>query len=123
MVRQWGLEGQVPEEAKEQIAQTVARREANCRARRDMTVAQPMAEWQQLGVRLKNGGALPTDVPDASLISGATRSFLVYPNYNALLDYNCSQSYAISVGLLADRIGKPSSKAKTTKATGKHARA
>jgi membrane-bound lytic murein transglycosylase B len=119
----WGLEVQVPEEAKKQIAQTVARREANCRARRDMTVAQPMAEWQQLGVRLKNGGALPTDVPDASLISGATRSFLVYPNYNALLDYNCSQSYAISVGLLADRIGKPSSKAKTTKATGKHARA
>jgi peptidoglycan lytic transglycosylase B len=118
--QKWGLEVQVPEEAKEQIAQTVARRQANCRARRDMTVAQPMAEWQQLGVRLKNGGALPTDVPDASLISGATRSFLVYPNYNALLDYNCSQSYAISVGLLADRLAKPSApthRAKSKKST------
>jgi membrane-bound lytic murein transglycosylase B len=114
--QKWGLEVQVPEEAKEQIAQTVARRQANCRARRDMTVAQPMAEWQQLGVRLKNGGALPTDVPDASLISGATRSFLVYPNYNALLDYNCSQSYAISVGLLADRLAKPPAPAHRAKA-------
>jgi membrane-bound lytic murein transglycosylase B len=117
--QKWGLEVQVPEEAKEQITQTVARRQANCRARRDMTVAQPMAEWQQLGVRLKNGATLPTDVPDASLISGATRSFLVYPNYNALLDYNCSQSYAISVGLLADRLTKPSApthRAKSKKA-------
>ena len=113
--QKWGLEVQVPEEAKEQIAQTVARRQANCRARRDMTVAQPMADWQQLGVRLKNGGALPSDVPDASLISGATRSFLVYPNYNALLDYNCSQSYAISVGLLADRLAKPSAPTHRTK--------
>ena len=84
--QKWGLELQVPEEAKEQIAQTVARREANCRARRDTTVAQPMADWQQLGVRLKNGGALPTDVPDASLISGATRLVpLSTSNYNALL--------------------------------------
>jgi membrane-bound lytic murein transglycosylase B len=122
--QKWGLEVHVPEEAKEQIAQTVARRQANCRARRDMTVAQPMAEWQQLGVRLKNGGALPTDVPDASLVSGATRSFLVYPNYNALLDYNCSQSYAISVGLLADRLTKPSApthRAKSKKATSQSA--
>jgi membrane-bound lytic murein transglycosylase B len=121
--QKWGLEVQVPEEAKAQIAQ-VARRQANCRARRDMTVAQPMAEWQQLGVRLKNGGTLPTDVPDASLVSGATRSFLVYPNYNALLDYNCSQSYAISVGLLADRLAKPSApphRAKSKKATSQSA--
>jgi peptidoglycan lytic transglycosylase B len=99
--QKWGLEVQVPEEAKEQIAQNVA---------------QPMTEWQQLGVRLKNGGALPTDVPDASLVSGATRSFLVYPNYNALLDYNCSQSYAVSVGLLADRLTKPPAPAHRAKA-------
>src|SRR4029450_3371793 len=100
------------------------RRQANCGARRDRTVPQPMSEWQQLGVRLKNGGVLPTDGPDASLISGATRSFLVYPNYNALLDYNCSQSYAISVGLLADRLAKPSApthRAKSKKAASQSA--
>ena len=30
-----------------------------CRARRDMTVALPLARWQELGVRLPGGGALP----------------------------------------------------------------
>jgi membrane-bound lytic murein transglycosylase B len=122
--QKWGLEVQIPDEAKEQIAQTIARRQASCRARRDMTVAQPMAEWQQLGIRLKNGGPLPADVPDASLVSGPTRSFLVYPNYNALLDYNCSQSYAVSVGLLADRLTKaapPAHRAKAKKPTSQSA--
>ena len=30
--------------------------------------------------------------------------FLVYANYEALLDYNCAHTYALSVALLADRI-------------------
>ena len=43
-------------------------------------------------------------MPEAALVSGDTRAFLVYHNYDALLDYNCSHAYAISVALLADRI-------------------
>ena len=35
---------------------------------------------------------------------GQTRYFLVYRNYEAILDYNCSNAYAVSVGLLADKI-------------------
>ena len=35
---------------------------------------------------------------------GEKRHFLVYRNYEALLAYNCSHSYAITVGLLADKI-------------------
>jgi membrane-bound lytic murein transglycosylase B len=31
-------------------------------------------------------------------------SFLVYPNYETILDYNCAQLYALSVGMLADRL-------------------
>ena len=73
-----------------------------------MTVAMPVAEWQQLGVRLPGGSALPGDSPDASLVSGTTRHFLVYHNYDALLAYNCSHSYAVSVGLLAGQISAPS---------------
>ena len=68
----------------------------------------PVAEWQQLGVRLPGGAALPGDVPDASLVSGTTRHFLVYHNYDALLAYNCSHSYAVSVGLLAGQISAES---------------
>ena len=30
--------------------------------------------------------------------------FLVYPNYKNILYYNCSSYYAISIGLLSDKI-------------------
>ena len=69
-----------------------------------MTVALPMARWQELGVRLTNGAALPKTELTASLVSGSSRHFLVYDNYDALLEYNCSHSYAIVVALLSDRI-------------------
>jgi membrane-bound lytic murein transglycosylase B len=32
------------------------------------------------------------------------RAYLLTSNYRAILDYNCSNFYALSVGLLADRI-------------------
>ena len=38
------------------------------------------------------------------LVSGTARHFLVYSNYDALLEYNCAHSYAISVALLGDAI-------------------
>jgi membrane-bound lytic murein transglycosylase B len=113
----WGREVHVSQESAQEITKSVARQEATCRAKRDLTVALPMAEWQQAGVRLTDGADLPTSTSEASLMAaGSTRSFLVNSNYNALLDYNCSHSYAISVGLLADRLGKSASKAKTQKA-------
>ena len=34
---------------------------------------------------------------------GVKRHFLVYPNYQALLEYNCVNAYGLSVGLLGDR--------------------
>jgi membrane-bound lytic murein transglycosylase B len=101
----WGREVRVPRAAERTIAARVARRDGSCKATRDMTVVQPVAKWRALGVRTIGGGALPASTPDAALVSGATRHFLVYRNYDAILDYNCAHSYALSVGLLADRIG------------------
>ena len=100
----WGREVHLAKDAASRIAAQVAHRAGTCRATRDMTVALPIREWKTLGVRLPNGGALSAADPDASLVSGATRHFLVSPNYDALLEYNCSHSYAISAGLLADQI-------------------
>ena len=40
----------------------------------------------------------------SSLVSGVTRHFLVYHNYDALLEYNCANSYAISVALLGNAV-------------------
>ena len=107
----WGREVKVSPGTARKIAAAVARRGGTCQATRDMTVVHPAKGWQTLGVRLTNGAALPNNMPDAALVSGATKHFLVYANYDALLQYNCAHSYAVSVGMLADRIGSGSSPA------------
>jgi membrane-bound lytic murein transglycosylase B len=104
----WGRPVKVSSEAAGKIAADVAHRTGTCQATRDMTVMLPVKAWRQLGVRLPNGAPLPATTPDAALVSGAAKHFLVYANYDALLEYNCAHSYAISVGLLADRIGSGS---------------
>jgi membrane-bound lytic murein transglycosylase B len=42
----------------------------------------------------------------AGLVDVGERQFLVYPNYDAILAYNCAHYYALSVALLADAINK-----------------
>jgi len=101
----WGREVVLSAAARRTIASDVARREGTCRATRDMTVPLPMQKWRALGVKLPGGKRLPGGDATASLVSGAARHFLVSTNYDALLDYNCAHSYAISVALLGDAIG------------------
>jgi membrane-bound lytic murein transglycosylase B len=100
----WGREVKVSPEAAQRITNDVEMKNGSCQARRAMTVPLPMARWNELGVRLPNDRALPKSELSASLVSGRDRHFLVYPNYDALLEYNCAHSYALAVGLLADRL-------------------
>ena len=100
----WGREVTVDAEARRRIANEVERRNGSCQAARDMTVALPAARWRELGVRTANGARLPENTPDGALVTGDSRSFLVFHNYDALLNYNCAHSYAIGVGLLADGV-------------------
>jgi membrane-bound lytic murein transglycosylase B len=100
----WGREVTASPAAARRIAAAVARRDGRCQALRDMTVALPLERWQELGVRLPGGHPLPKDDIKASLVSGATRRFLVYRNYDAILEYNCANAYALGVALLAERI-------------------
>jgi lytic murein transglycosylase len=64
-------------------------------------------EWRALGI-VPTGRSLP-DGELASLIEpdgpGAT-AYLLSTNYRAILDYNCSNFYALSVGLLGDAIAR-----------------
>lgn len=63
-------------------------------------------EWRRLGVI--PFGAIPDDTP-ASLIEpdGAGQTaYLTTQNYRAILDYNCSNFYALTIGLLANAIGR-----------------
>lgn len=67
----------------------------------------PLAEWAALGVRRADGAALPVAEMDARLLlpMGHTGpAFLVYDNFDVLLGWNRSVSFAITVGHLADRI-------------------
>ena len=79
-------------------------RSGGCRAVRELSTARSLDTWRELGVTLTTGKALPKADLTASLVRGQKRHFLVYRNYEAILSYNCSNSYAVSVGLLSDRI-------------------
>ena len=102
--RTWGREIMVPPAAEKAVAAVPLRTEG-CRARRAMTVEQPLSAWRKLGLRTIASQPLPgAPTMMASLIRDDSRAFLVYGNYEALLDYNCAHSYALSVALLADRL-------------------
>jgi lytic murein transglycosylase len=66
-----------------------------------------MREWRALGVT-PIGRSIP-DGEQASLIEPDgpyATAYLLTTNYRAILDYNCSNFYAISVGVLADAIAR-----------------
>jgi membrane-bound lytic murein transglycosylase B len=99
----WGREVKVPARLRAQVA-AIPRRETGCRAERIMTDPRPVSAWRKLGFRAMNGAALPSSSLQASLVQAGQRTFLLYPNYGAILDYNCAHTYALSVALLADRL-------------------
>ena len=67
-----------------------------------------VGEWRRLGVQ-PVGNPVPADSEMASLLEpdgpNAT-GYLLTTNYRAILDYNCSNFYALSVGLLADAVAE-----------------
>ena len=65
-----------------------------------------IAEWRALGVR-PIGYPVPADKEMASLLEPdgpGNTAYLLTTNYRSILDYNCSNFYALSVGLLADAV-------------------
>jgi membrane-bound lytic murein transglycosylase B len=100
----WGREVRLPPGGFESLAQTVGRRTEGCRAEREMTIPLPLAKWQALGVRTAAARALPRADLVASLMHTGRQAFLVYGNYQTLLEYNCAHSYALAVALLSERV-------------------
>ena len=99
----WGREVKVSADAARAIA-TIPKRTDGCYAQRNMTERRPLAQWQKLGVRRVDGGPLPQANVQAGLVDVGERTFLVYPNYDVIIAYNCAHYYALTVGLLADRL-------------------
>jgi lytic murein transglycosylase len=67
-----------------------------------------IAEWRALGVQMV-GNPVPADGELATLIEpdGQGRTaYLLTTNFRSILDYNCSNFYALSVGMLGDAIAE-----------------
>jgi membrane-bound lytic murein transglycosylase B len=71
------------------------------------TQRKPVADWRMLGVTLADGRPLPAWPGETAILVPAGHrgpAFLVSENYRALLDYNNAISYALSLGLFAERL-------------------
>jgi len=67
----------------------------------------PLSHFQQLGVQQTNSQSLPTYDIQAELFLPAGYqgpAFLLYPNFNVIMTWNLSKSYALSVGTLANEL-------------------
>jgi membrane-bound lytic murein transglycosylase B len=100
----WGREVKVPVSIADAIAEAAPLQTTGCLAERQMSVPLAVREWRKLGVRTLTGAKLPAADVQASLVAAGSRRFLVYPNYQALLAYNCVHAYGLSVALLSDRV-------------------
>jgi lytic murein transglycosylase len=102
----WGVSAIVPDHLNRfaLVGSLTAPSCARVHARRSRWLT--VREWRQLGVVPQ--GSIGDDVL-ASLIEpdgpGKT-AFLLTGNYRVILEYNCSNYYALSVGLLADQIAR-----------------
>ncbi|MDP2375174.1 lytic murein transglycosylase [Reyranella sp.] len=73
----------------------------------DSTVEKPVKAWAAMGVKKAGGGALPaSDEPASILLPAGFRgpAFIIYPNFKAVMNWNRSTLYALSVGILARQI-------------------
>jgi membrane-bound lytic murein transglycosylase B len=101
----WGREVRVSAAARERITAAVPMRTEGCYAIRNMTERRDLEDWTGFGIVRIDGGPLPqADVEGSLVTTGDQRTFLVYRNYEAILGYNCAHYYALSVGMLADRL-------------------
>lgn len=104
----WGRQVTLPDNGKallQQVEQVTP--EKGCRALRAHSEKLSLAQWNELGIRRLNTHELPAvdvkatlTVPDG--VSGD--AFLTYGNFRTILRYNCANSYAITVGLLSDKL-------------------
>ena len=91
--QRWGREVSIPSSFDYQLA--------------TLSVKKTVNEWRALGVKTANGQSLPKSTMSASLIlpmGYQGPAFLAYQNFRAILRWNHSILYALSVGHLSDRL-------------------
>lgn len=72
-------------------------------------IKKPLSYWASLGVKKLDGGALPPENMMASIVAPdgvGGEAYIVYNNYQTIMDWNRSTYFATSVGLLADQLAR-----------------
>lgn len=72
-------------------------------------IKKPMSFWRAQGVKQYGGAPLPSDNITASIVAPdgiGGEAYIVYNNYQTIMDWNRSTYFATSVGLLADAIAR-----------------
>lgn len=89
----WGREVRLPERFDWELARP--------------NLTKPVNAWSAMGVRQANGSPLPrSELPGAILLPQGHKgpAFLVYRNFNLIMNWNRSLNYALAVGHLSDRL-------------------
>lgn len=72
-------------------------------------IRKPLSYWASLGVKKYGGGNLPQENMSASIVAPdglGGEAYIVYNNYQTIMDWNRSTYFATSVGLLADQLAQ-----------------
>jgi len=89
----WGREVMLPENFDYSVAR--------------LDIKRPLREWSALGVRQADGKPLPKAAMSGAILLPQGHqgpAFLVYRNFEVIMQWNRSINYALSVGHLADRL-------------------
>jgi membrane-bound lytic murein transglycosylase B len=100
----WGVQASVPAGFNWNAVRSRANAPTCGRVHERHSAWKTVGEWRALGVEprvhLDDGVMASLFQPDGP----GTRAWLLTANYRVILEYNCSNYYAMSVGLLADEI-------------------
>ena len=102
----WGMQVAVPASFERWRVRNLIRPETCVRPMERHSRWITIGEWRKLGL-LPTNRAWPADDVLATLVEPdgpGLPAYLTFGNYRALLAYNCSNFYALSVGLLADAL-------------------
>ncbi len=105
----WGREVIPPENIKELEKELFIKREKGCLAIKKLSKKIPLSKFREMNFQKLNGQKVDDLGIDSYLVrmgreENDFRYFIVYNNYLNILSYTCSNYYALSVGLLSDKI-------------------
>ena len=102
----WGVRASVPSGFNVAAYRTTIDAPVCNRVHERHSVYKTAAEWRALGVQPQRALAPDTLVTLFQPDGPGSPAWLLTSNYRAILEYNCSNYYAMSVGLLADEIAR-----------------